>query len=169
MRKHARGRVRSRKRLVLNAYSRQVAHYAYIQDSEIWRNWTFRTISEREAKALMACGEAQPVTREVDGELRLVGYRATTPTSWERPSPATLTFATMEAAAGLRSGRRAADEVMKFRVWALIGDTKAVCVRPRMTDDELREAEKLLGMSESERMFMRRQMERVRPAAQMVA
>lgn len=34
----------------------------------------------------------------------------------------------------------------KFMVWPLIGDTKAVCVRPRISAEDRRRAEKLLGL-----------------------
>jgi hypothetical protein len=34
----------------------------------------------------------------------------------------------------------------KFMVWPLIGDTKAVAVRPRISAEDRRRAEKLLGL-----------------------
>ena len=84
----------------------------------------------------------------VDGEVQTVGYRALTPTSWEQPSPATLTMGTMNAVAkeaiGGRMSQRERDQVVKFRVWPLIGDTKAVAVRPPMTAIERHFAEQLL-------------------------
>jgi hypothetical protein len=149
MRKRCRSRVRSRGKVVLNAYTRMVAYFAYAQLSEKWREWNFRTISQRQAETLVAAGEATPITREVNGEVQLVGYRALQPTSWERPSPATLTFATMEAvrreAMHERLTRRQRAEVVKFKVWPLIGDTKAVAVRPKISEAEYRLAMKLLG------------------------
>jgi hypothetical protein len=177
--KLARNRVRSRGRLVMNSYNRMVAQYAYLQDQSDWKLWTFRTISERSALILVANGEAEPVTREVvrttaDGQItksvEVVGYRALKPTSWERPSPATLTFGTMQSVAGLRAGRRAADEVIKFRVWPLIGDTRAVAVRPRMSEADLQEAGKLMKLTESERIFFdKRLVQTQRAHAQRVA
>lgn len=162
----------------MNSYNRMVAQFAYLQDQSDWRLWTFRTISERSALILVANGEAEPVTREVertlDGRItksvEIVGYRALKPTSWERPSPATLTFGTMQSVAGLRAGRRAADEVIKFRVWPMIGDTRAVAVRPRMSEAELHEAGKLMKLTESERIFFeKRLVQSVRATAQRVA
>jgi hypothetical protein len=149
MRKRCRSRVRSRGKVVLNAYSRMVAYFAYAQLSEKWREWSFRTLSQRQAETLVAAGEAMPVTREVDGVVQIVGYRALQPTSWERPSPATLTHGTMLAV--LRESykehltRRQRDEVVKYRVWALFGDEKAVSAVRRFSDAERRLAVKLLG------------------------
>jgi hypothetical protein len=156
MRKRCRTRVRSRGKVVLNVYSRMVSYFAYTQNSSKWREWTFRTVSQRQAELLVAAGEAEVITRMLDGAVRIVGYRALQPTSWERPSPATLTFGTMcavgnqdadgkdDIAARYRLTRRERQEIVKFKVWPLIGDTKAVAVRPRITDAERREAEKLL-------------------------
>lgn len=147
MRKRCRSRVPGQR--VLNPYSRMVAHFGYAQSSLQWRDWTFRLISQRQAQMLVSLGEAEAVTRMSDGHVRVVGYRALKPTSWERPSPCTLTLSTMQAvadagdAAGLTRRQRA--EVTKFRVWALIGDTKAVAVRPRISEQERRLAESLLG------------------------
>lgn len=149
MRKRCRSRVRSRGKVVLNAYTRMVAYFAYAQQTEKWREWSFRTISQRQAEQLVAAGEAMPITRQMDGVVQIVGYRALQPTSWERPSPATLTLGTMQAV--LRESykerltRRQRDEILKFRVWALIGDEKAVAVRPRISEAEYRLAVKLLG------------------------
>jgi hypothetical protein len=143
--------------VVLNSYTRMVAYFAYAQLSNKWGEWTFRTISQRQAELLVASGEATAITRMMDGAVRIVGYRALKPTSWERPSPSTLTLGTMlavgydEAAARVadsryRLTRRERAEILKFRVWPLIGDTKAVAVRPRMTGAERVLAEKLLGV-----------------------
>lgn len=149
MRKRCRSRVRSRGKVVLNAYTRMVAYFAYAQLSERWREWTFRTISQRQAETLVAAGEAIPITREIDGKVQIVGYRALNPVSWERPSPATLTHGTMQAVLlesyNERLTRRQRDEILKYRVWALIGDDKAVAVRPRISDAERKLALKLLG------------------------
>jgi len=140
--------VRSRGKVVLNAYSRMVAYFAYAQLSERWAEWTFRSVSQRQAENLVAAGEAVAIIRMQDGAVRIVGYRALKPTSWERPSPATLTFQTMVAVgnneAQAKLTRRERMEIIKFKVWPLIGDTKAVCVRPRISAADRREAEKLL-------------------------
>jgi hypothetical protein len=157
MRKRCRSRVRSRGKVVLNSYTRMVAYFAYTQLTDKWREWNFRTVSQRVAEALVAAGEAIPITRMVDGDVRVVGYRALKPTSWEQPSPTTLTYGTMcavgnqdadgkeDIAARYRLTRRERAEIFKYKVWALIGDTKAVAVRPRITEAERREAEKLLA------------------------
>jgi hypothetical protein len=140
--------VRSRGKVVLNAYSRMVAYFAYTQLTDKWREWTFRSVSQRQAELLVAAGEATAVTRLQDGAVRIVGYRALKPTSWERPSPATLTFATMVAVgnneAQAKLTRRERMEIIKFKVWPLIGDTKAVCVRPRISAEDRRMAEAIL-------------------------
>lgn len=148
MRKKCSIRVRSRGKFVLNGYTRKVKHFAYIQDSEKWENWTSRTISYRQAQLLLAAGEAQPVSRMLNGAVQIVGYRATQPTSWEQPSPTTLTMGTMNAVAkdstGERLTRREREHVVKFRVWPLVGDSKAVAVRPPMTPIERHFAEQIL-------------------------
>jgi hypothetical protein len=160
MRKRCRGRVRTRGKVVLNAYNRMVAYFAYAQLSNKWREWTFRTISQRQAETLVAAGEAMAITRMEDGVVRVVGYRALQPTTWERPSPTTLTFGTM-CAVGNQDAEQVADpryrltrrermEIVKFKVWPLIGDTKAVAVRPRISEADRREAEKLLGRERRE-------------------
>lgn len=147
MTRRSRNKVRSRGKLVLNAYNKMVKHFAYIQGTLDWKEWSHRTISTRQAEILVATGNAEIVTRMVAGTVTIVGYRATSPTSWERPSPSTLTFATMNAvgkeAMHCQLTRREEREVLKFRVWPLIGDTKAVAVRPRMTETERRFAESL--------------------------
>jgi hypothetical protein len=149
MRMRHRTLARSRGKLVMNSYNRMVAHFAYAQTSEKWGDWTFRTISQRQAENLVSAGEAERIIRRLDGEVQVVGYRALKPTSWERPSPATLTFATMKAVAkhaqGYRLTRGESEQVIKFRVWPLIGDTRAVAVRPRISDAERDSAETLLA------------------------
>lgn len=152
MRKRSRGRVRTRGKIVLNAYTRMVAYFAYAQVSQRWREWSFRTVSQRQAEALVAAGEAESITRFHDGAVRVVGYRALKPTSWERPSPATLTAGTLCAVGNavgrpeeIRLTRYERNEIVKFQVWALIGDTKAVAVRPRISEADRRLAEGLLA------------------------
>jgi hypothetical protein len=142
-------RVRSRGRFVLNNYSKQVKLFAYLQECEDWKQWVRRTISQRAADELVRDGEAQAVTRQVDGVVTCVGYRAVTPTGWSKSSPSTLTFGTLVAVGKEAAGRghlsRAEKmHIIKFRVWPLIGDTKAVAVRPRISETERRHAEQLL-------------------------
>lgn len=149
MRKRCRGRVRSRRKVVLTAYTRMVAYFAYSQDSKKWREWTFRTVSQHQAQRRVAAGEAIAITRWHQGAVRVVGYRALQPERCSRPTPSTLTYQTMvavgnnEVDAELEPWER--NQILKFKVWPLIGDTKAVAVRPRITDAERRLAEKLLG------------------------
>ena len=153
MRKRPRNLVRTRGKRVLNSYSRMVCHFAYAQLSEKWEEWKFRTISHRQANQLVAAGEATPVTREKDGVVYIVGYRALKPTNWERPSSPTLTVATTNAVANAvareginpRLTRREREEIFKYKVYALIGDDKAVSIRPRITEAERNSAETLLG------------------------
>lgn len=149
MRKRCRSRVRSRGKIVLNSYTRKVAYFAYAQTTERWREWTFRTKSQRAAEQLVAAGEAEAVVRMIDGVVQVVGYRALTPTSWERPSPTTLTYGTMVAVGNDEAGAKLSGwerrEILKFRVWPLIGDTRAIAVRPRLSAEERRIAEGLLA------------------------
>lgn len=151
MRKHARNRVRTRGKRVLTAETRMVALFGFFQSSPKWREWTFRTVSLKKAETMAKQGEVVPVLRWHDGAVRAVGYIATKPVRLDRPSPTTLTFATMravgnqDAGADLTANERR--EIDKFRVWPLIGDTKAVAVRPRMTDDERKFAMKLLNLA----------------------
>jgi hypothetical protein len=85
----------------------------------------------------------------LDGTLQVVGYRATQPVRRERPSPAALTPDTMMAVTNdgplseLTPWER--NEILRFRVWPLISDTKARITRPRMTETEERLALKLLS------------------------
>jgi hypothetical protein len=155
MRKKCLTRVRSRGTLIRNAYNCMVRHFAYTQDSTDWEKWNYRSISQRSAEILAKDGLAERVTRRVDGVVQTVGYKALQPTSWEKPSPATLTFGTMQAVGyhttaankcdpKYRMTRGERDHVIKFRVWPLVGDTKAVAVRPPMTPIERHFAEQLL-------------------------
>jgi hypothetical protein len=147
MRRRHRTKILTRRKQVLNSYNRMVAHYAYLQASSKWSEWTYRTISLRQAENLVAAGEVERVTRMVDGAVQTVGFRALKPTSWEHPSPATLTFATMIAVGNAdgRLTRREEMEVIKFRLWPLIGDNRAIRVGPAMTPAERLSAEKLLA------------------------
>ncbi len=147
MRNRCRRRTRTARPVVLDGYSRLVCHFAYIQDSGAWREWSFRQISHRQAQNLLAAGEVERVIGEKDGVVQVVGYRALSPTRWERPSPCTLTLQTSLAVAQSDDPeltRRQRNEILKFKVWALIGDEKAVAVRPRISAADRRIAENLL-------------------------
>lgn len=89
------------------------------------------------------------------GKAGIKGIRFTEKQREQNPTPCTLTMSVMKAVAGeglagphsieLESGSE--DKLRdKFRVWALIGDTKAVCVRPKVDEAYLRTAHKLLGV-----------------------
>jgi hypothetical protein len=87
----------------------------------------------------------------MDGVVQVVGYRALKPVRQERPSPASLTFGTMQAVAAavgkpsdVRLSRGELRHKEKFMAWPLIGDPKAVAVRPRIYDHERAAAEKML-------------------------
>jgi hypothetical protein len=147
MTKRCNNRVRSRGKLILNSYNQMVAVFAYIQASPNWLEWGFRTISLRQAEIKQAAGEVERVTRMVDGMVQTVGFREKSPTRSGNPTPTTLTEATLNAVSN-RDGRLERNErmeVIKFIVWPLIGDTKAVCVRPPMTVADRRYAEKVMA------------------------
>lgn len=155
MRKHCRGRVRSRGKKILTPYSRMVALFRYEHMCRQWWRRELWTISQREALRLVAAGEAEQVVRMVGEVLQVVGYQALKPIRAERPSPATLTLSTMVAVGNetavvpadprYRQTSWERDECNKFHVWPLIGDTKAVAVRPRITVAERNLAEQLLA------------------------
>ena len=128
---------------------RRVKLFSYNQHAGKWIYWIYRWITRSEAERLVEGGEAKLVQRMLDGKVQVVGYQATKLADEHRPSPATLTVWTMHVvqreAMRCRLSRRERDELQKFRVWPLIGDTKAVAVRPRMTHEERAIAEKLLA------------------------
>lgn len=148
-RKHCRSLVRTRGRRVLTASRQQTKHFAFSQlDERAWRDWNFRTITVETGWRLVSEGEAVAVRRLEDGKVQLVGFRATKPTRWERPSATTLTEFTLGAVGThamhgklTRSQHR---EVEKFIAWPLIGDTKATCVRPRLPESDRRYAESVM-------------------------
>jgi hypothetical protein len=133
--------------LVLNSYNRMVAHFAYMQSASKWQEWTFRTISLRQAEIKEAAGEVERVTREVDGVVQVVGFRELQATVSGRPTPTTLTLATLNAVSNQDGKLERFEErqVIKFIVWPLVGDTKAVAVRPRMTELERAFANKVMA------------------------
>lgn len=143
MRKHCRNRVRSRKNRILTIETRQVALYDYAQIATRWTDWSFRTVSLARAMRMVGEGKAEALTRRVDGELRTI-YRRTRPERVIRRSASTLTKFSLEAVSGEREGARALAEITKVVVWPLIGDTKARCVRPRLSEEERRYAQQVL-------------------------
>ena len=119
---------------------------AYSQDTPDWEKWRSRTVSLRHCLEMVAAGEAKEIVRQ--GKNGLVAFfQETNPTRASESSPTTLTMATMNAVARsdeqLTAGEKA--HVLKFRVWGLIGDTKAVAVRPRLSDAEHKLAVSLLS------------------------
>ena len=139
-RRHSRRQVRPEQPRKLD---QPVALAAYAQASPDWHEWMVRSVSLRTALEMVDAGEAEAVTRKTDNGLVTI-YRETKPTRASKSSPATLTFATMLAVAKRRDERLRPDEmahVAKFLVWPFIGDTRAVAVRPRVTERELRQAQ----------------------------
>lgn len=147
MRKRCR-RVRSRGKHVLNVHTRLVKLFSYSQADEAdWENWNFRTVSQHQAQQLVRDANAYQITRQVDGKVQIVGYRATKPVMVLRKSPTSLTFSTMMAIGnfgpGYRPERHELRQKEKFIAWPMVGDMRAVAVRPAMTPAELRIAEKM--------------------------
>ena len=135
-RTHCTTRVRTRGHFRLNKDTRMVSLLC------IAGNW--RTISERQADNMVEGGEAEKRFGEHGDP-----YWEQIAADASRPSPTTLTEGTMHAVANAKDGRLSGAErrqVEKFKVWALIGDTKAIAVRPRISVEERRQAEKLLGI-----------------------
>lgn len=142
--------VRSRGSRVLSADTAMVKLFDYTQKRESgWETWQFRTVSLEHAHELEAAGKAVKVTRMKDGVVCCVGYKALTPTRAARRSPCTLTLTTMKVICKRAMGEllddRERDQANKFDVWALVGDTKAPAVRPRISEAERKRAEHLLG------------------------
>jgi hypothetical protein len=169
LRKNCHTRVRSRGHVVLTNYTRMVRYYSFVQPLDErrrevkWQGWTnVRSISLRSALQRVADGQAIAITRSVPDylsgvagamQVEVVGYRALQPVRSERPSPTTLTLETMQAVSNAVDGaalqgyeRR---ELEKFQVWAFIGDTKAVAVRPRTSEADRRVAMGLLSVRKS--------------------
>jgi hypothetical protein len=169
LRKNCHTRVRSRGHVVLTNYTRMVRYYSFVQPLDErrrevkWQGWTnVRSISLRSALQRVADGQAIAITRSVPDylsgvagamQVEVVGYRALQPVRSERTSPTTLTLETMQAVSNAVDGaalqgyeRR---ELEKFQVWAFIGDTKAVAVRPRTSEADRRVAMGLLSVRKS--------------------
>jgi hypothetical protein len=145
-RKHCTTRVRSRGHVVRKVETQMVKFFRYMQDPKAtWQDWSFLTITLKKAEQMESDGDVAKVTRLVDGEVQVVGYRSLKPNILERPTPCTLTFATMKAvgkrAAGQELRRHERREVEKFIAWPFIGDTRAVAVRPRVSEADRKLAE----------------------------
>ena len=130
-----------------------VCLFGYLQDSGHWDGWNYRSVSLRKARELEAEGKANPVVRKTDAGVQIVGYKMLVPMRLERPSPTTLTMATSRAVSGEYHGGRSGDRptarefdhLVKFTCWPLVGDSKAVAVRPRQTEQERQLALDLVG------------------------
>ena len=131
-----------------NQYVTVFAHSRVEHDR---RTWWYRSLPLRDALKMETRGEIRRI--DVGGSIAYQEMFAASNCSESSRllyrSPATLTLATMNAVAiaennvQLSPGEHA--QVVKFKVWGLIGDTKAVAVRPRMSESERAEAEKLLA------------------------
>jgi hypothetical protein len=168
-----RGRVRTRAEQATTVYSRLVMLFSHSQKHEsVWREWSYRVVSERQALQLRAAGEADPVydyeglrpgpgalDRCIEaGSVRLIGYRATALMRRGGSSPSSLDADTMEALLheALRQAGFRGDEsdkifrgdvarLEKFRLWPFEGDDRAVRVRPRPSAIETGTLESLLA------------------------
>jgi hypothetical protein len=170
LRKNCHTRVRSRGHVVLTNYTRMVRYYSFVQPLDErrrevkWQGWTnVRSISLRSALQRVADGQAIAITRSVPDylsgvagamQVEVVGYRALQPVRSEGPPPpTTLTEETMQAVSNAVGGAALQDyerrELEKFQVWAFIGDTKAVAVRPRTSEADRRVAMGLLSVRKS--------------------
>jgi len=131
----------------LNAYSCQAQK---LSDSEL----PFRQVKWAEGLSKVNKGEA---TWEYAKNGAIKGIRFIEKQRVSKASPCTLSKRVMQAVsgeglAGIHEVSRSHDSEedalrIKYEVWGLVGDTKAVCVRPRMTPEEIRRAQKLLGIA----------------------
>lgn len=131
--------------------------FAYWRVAHDRRTWWYRSLPLREVQKMVERREAIEVEIETDNGSAVAYQEVWTPGMQSDAdngrkiyrSPATLTLATMNAIAvaepHVKLTRAEQAQVEKFTVWPLIGDTKAVAVRPRMSDEQRRAAEKLLG------------------------
>jgi hypothetical protein len=132
-----------------NRLDQTTVMFAAEQDAPDWHNWRFRSVALRVALRMVADGEAEQLALATENG-SITCFRAIKRVGVDqlRRSPATLTFATMTAVGNatssesLSSAERA--HVAKFLVWPLIGDTKAVAVRPRISDRDRRQAERMM-------------------------
>jgi hypothetical protein len=137
MRARATSRVRIRACQAQTTYTRKEILFGYNQSSSNWREWTFKTISQRAMGKLTAGGDVEPVSRmDDDGKVRIVGHRATRPIRRSDASPQCLNAATMYVAAMREKEEKTPAqeaELDKFRLWLFIGDDRASCVRREPT------------------------------------
>jgi hypothetical protein len=149
LRARATSRVRIRACQAQTTYTRKEVLFGYNQSSSNWREWTYKTISQRAMGKLTAGGDVEPISRmDDDGKVRVVGHRATRPIRKSDASPQCLNAATMAVAAmGEKDEWTPADEAQldKFRLWPFIGDNRATCVRSRPTAIETGYLETLLA------------------------
>jgi hypothetical protein len=132
---------RSRRTLILSDSTKKVSLFAYEQLSERWREWKYRTVSMERVNRLLAKGEVEPVTRETGRGVEVVGYRCLFPTKQRRPTPTTLTMATMHAVANAVGNQAELQltwseekQVAKFLLWPFEFDRKnPSTVGPRVT------------------------------------
>lgn len=136
---------------------RMTALFDHVQTSTDWTQWTGLSVTRQKAAAMEQAGDAAPVMRFVRGEMTVVGWQRTAPPVSSDATPATLTFATMQAVANsvgeaedVRLTRRERLQVEKVLAWPLIGDTWAVAVRPRISEADRRRGE---GMLRAGRLF----------------
>lgn len=132
--------------------------FAYWRIAHDRRTWWYRSLPLREVQKLIDRREVIQVEVETDDGPSIAYQERWTPGMSSDAdngrkiyrSPATLTLATMNAIAvsepGVRLTRAEQAQVEKFTVWPLIGDTKAAAVRPRISDEQRRQAETLLGL-----------------------
>jgi hypothetical protein len=135
MRARPKSRIRIRACQAQTSYTRKEFLFGYNQSTSNWREWTYKTISQRAMGELTAGGDVEPIRRmDDDGQVRIVGHRATRPIRRSDASPQCLNRETMTVAAmGAEEQRSHAHEAQltKFRLWPFIGDDRATCVRPR--------------------------------------
>jgi hypothetical protein len=139
MRKARKSRVRVRACQALTTYTRLQRCFSYIQDTLDWTKWTYKLVSQRQIAILLAAGDVQPVTRQVDGKVEIVGYRAMRPIRRSDVSPACLNAATMNVAAmGSHDSmsRGEAAQLARYRLWPFTGDSRARLTGPRPTETE---------------------------------
>lgn len=129
----------------LNAYSCQAQK---LSDSDL----PMRSVSWAEGLKMVKDGKADWEY----GRAGIKGIRFKERQRAESPTPCTLDMRVMKAVSGeglagphvMEDTCVGAERTLaeKFMVWPLVGDTKAVAVRPRISGEDRRRAENLLGM-----------------------
>lgn len=151
----------TRKRRSNRSQPTQPSHYvmifAYWRIAHFRETWWYRSLPLSEVLRMVARGQAFEVQIETDNGLAVAYQEVAVPGQTSDAengrkiyrSPATLTLASMNAVAiaerHVKLTRAEQAQVEKVTVWPLIGDTKATAVRPRMSEEQRRQAEKLLG------------------------